>query len=226
MMTFAILLVAEVILGLMVGFILSDNKKGLSIEEIKLTSILFLITTAIVFWQNPELSGVVFVQLAVSWFILAMSVILGEMLKMRLICKIIRAIHKKDIQLAINELVQLAGATQYEPAGSDPKSLYHKLYDVQGMLQALAKKSKGVQSEAFLQKLYYLFELCEDYVSLTVKLKGDKSTPPDARTTWMSIGKELTNLSWDTLNHAEENVKNHLGRAFSIKVVQKALSKK
>lgn len=223
MMTFILLVVAELFFGMMVGFILSDNKKGLSIEEIKISSILFLISAAIVFWQNPQLTGIVFTQLALSWFMLTVGVLLGEMLKMRLISNIVRTIQKKDIQLAINELVQFASQTQHT---GDLDSLHKKLYEVQDMLRGLAKKSEGIQSTSFLNKLRYLFELCEDYVSLSVKLQrdikaGKQST--DMTGNWLAIGQELTGLSWDTLNHAEENVKNELGKAFSMKVVHRAV---
>lgn len=223
------LIAAEVLLGAVVGFVLSDNKRGLSIEEVKLSSILFLLSTAFVFWQNPELNGQVFAHLAVSWFILIIGVLLGEMLKMRLISKIIRSIQKKDIQVAVNELVQIATKTQFTLKSTDTDSLYRKLYDVQAMLNGLSRKSKGIQNDAFLEKLRYLFELCEDYVSLSVKIGDDIKAGKNnvnAMIIWENIGKELTSLSWDTLNHAEENVKNELGKAFSVKVVHKAIGQK
>lgn len=221
MMALILLIVVEWVFGVVVGFVLSDNKKGLSIEEAKIFSVLFMISAAVVFWQNPELSGKVFAELALSWFILVTGVLLGEIIKMRLISNIVRTIHKKDIQLAISELVQQAHQVQH--TGS-PETLYQKLYDVQKMLQGLAAKSKGIQSPAFLRKLYYLFELCEDYVSLSVTLKANSSS--DTIDTWMGIGNELTSLSWNTLNHAEENVKNELGKAFNMKVVQKAVTRR
>jgi hypothetical protein len=223
------LIAAEIALGAVVGFVLSDNKKGLSVEEVKISSILFLLSTAFVFYDNPQLSGALFAHLAISWFILIIGVLLGEALKMRLIGKIVRSIQKKDIQLAINELVQIATQTQFTKRESDVKELYAKLYKVQEMLHGLARKSKGIQNQSFLEKVKYLFELCEDYVSLSVKIKGDiqegKQTD-STLTIWENIGKELTSLSWDTLNHAEENVKNELGKAFSVKVVHKAIGHK
>lgn len=228
MMTLALLVVAEIFLGIVVGFVLSDNKRGLSIEEAKISSILFLLSTAFVFWRNPEMSGVVFAHLAISWFVLIIGVILGETIKMQLISKIVRAIQKKDIQLAVNELVQIAGQVQYSRRSSDTGELYKKLYEVQSMLKTLSHKSKKIQEPAFLEKLHYLFELCEDYTTLSVKIKEDYQNNclcQEAVEAWTAIGKELTSLSWDTLNHAEENVKNQLGKAFSVKVVQRAMSK-
>lgn len=228
-MTLFILLAAEFIFGIVVGFILSDNKKGLSIEEAKMSSVLFLIATAVVLWQNPDMSGSVFAELALSWFVLLAGVLVGELIKMKLISNIIHAIKKKDIQLAMNEMVQLAGEIQYSRRASDSDRLYHKLYEVQGSLKALSEKSKGIQSESFMNKLRYLFELCEDYVGLSITIKGDVhegKASQDTIDTWLAIGKELTSLSWDTLNHAEENVKNELGKAFSMKVVHRAVSKR
>lgn len=225
-MNFIILFAAELVLGGIVGFILSDNRKGLSIEEIRISSVLFLLSTAIVFWKNPEISGRVYASLAFSWIVLIIGVLLGELVKMRIINKIISSINKKDIQIAINELVQMASQSQLLKRDSDRDALYKKLYEVQNLLHLLANKSKRTQTQAFLDKLHYLFELCEDYVSLSIKLCDKTMGEQDTeclKVTWLSIGEELTSLSWDTLNHAEQNIKNELGKAFSMQVVKQAL---
>lgn len=224
-MTFIILFLAELLLGAIVGFILSDNRKGLSIEDIKISSILFLVATAFVFWDNPTITGATYAQLAFSWFVLIIGVILGELIKMRMIKRIVSSIKKKDIQIAINELVALASQTQHLRRREDIDILYKKLYEVQNMLHALSVKSKKTQTKEFIHKLQYLFELCEDYVSLSVKLREDSTKGTDAEClneSWVAIGRELTSLSWDTLNHAEENVKKELGKAFSMRAVKEA----
>lgn len=227
-MMFLTIIALELVIGCIVGFVLSDNKEGLSLEEVKISSILFLIATAVVFWHNPQLNGIVFTELALSWFILTGGVILGELLKMKIIFNIIQTIKKKDIQLAINELVQVAARTQHMNRASDKDSLQKKLYEVQTMLNALARRSEKVQSKEFLKKLRYLFQLCEDYTNLSVSLRADVQKGDinvSLMDSWNAIGEELTNLSWDTLNHAEEHVKHELGKAFSMKLVRRALHK-
>lgn len=228
-MNILILLIAELFLGAIVGFLLSDNRKGLSIEDIKISSILFLIATALVFWENPTMDGTMYAHLAFSWLVLVVGVILGEMVKLRIIKKIISSINKKDIQIAVNELVRLSSEVQYMRRKEDIASLHQKLYEVQNMLNILSKKSKKTQPKEFNQKLYYLFELCEKYVSLSVQLREDSAKGKDVGCTneeWLLIGRELTSLSWDTLNHAEENVKKELGKAFSVQAVKQAISHK
>lgn len=225
-MTFLIIVALELVVGSIVGFVLSDNKEGLSLEEVKISSILFLIATAVVFWHNPQLNGIVFTELALSWFILTGGVILGELIKMKIIFNIVQTIKKKDIQLAINELVQVAARTQHMNRASDKDTLQKKLYEVQTMLNALARRSEQEQSKAFLKKLRYLFQLCEDYTNLSINLRADAkegNMNESLLESWNAIGEELTSLSWDTLNHAEEHMKCELGKAFSMKLVKRAL---
>jgi hypothetical protein len=94
------------------------------------------------------------------------------------------------------------------------------------MLNALARRSEQEQSKAFLKKLRYLFQLCEDYTNLSINLRADAkegNMNESLLESWNAIGEELTSLSWDTLNHAEEHMKCELGKAFSMKLVKRAL---
>jgi hypothetical protein len=225
-MVLTILILSELFLGAIVGFVLSDNKRGLSLEEIKISSIIFLLANAFVFWQNPDAKGIVFAHLAISWFVLTFGVLIGEAIKMRLIRSIVNTIHKKDIQLAINELVQMAAHSRFTRQDTDRAELITKRNQVQHMLHTLIEKSKGIQNEDFTQKLIYLNDLCESYVKLSFLMWDDMKNGhvnSELIEQWTKVGQSLTGVSWDTLNHAEEKTKEYLSKAFSIRVVKRAL---
>lgn len=221
-----ILVLCELIMGAIVGFILCDNKRGLSMDEIKFSTILFVLANAFVFWKNPDAKAIIFAHMAISWFIVMIGVIMGEMLKLSLIKRIIRTVRKKDIQLAVDTLVRIAAVGVNRRRQSDKDKLDEQLLLVHSMLAQLIAQSKGLKGAAYQEQIQYLDELCGTYAALSKRVWDDlaKGVTDEGRLrTWTEIGDELTGISWDALNHAEENVKQQLSKAFSMRAIHRAL---
>lgn len=225
---YPVIFMVELLFGAIVGFLLCDNKKGLSIDEIKFSSVMFLLANAFVFWKDKDVPAAIFAHLAISWFILIVGVLIGESIRMRLIRSILRTIQKKDIQVAINEMVQLASYIGYRRRNSDITNLEEKLDEVRAMLDSLSAKGCYENNATFKNNIQYLHELCDSYVELSMTIWQDFSKEEeqgDKLQLWESIGNELKSVSWDTLNHAEEHMVKYLSRIFPFKLVRAAMHK-
>ncbi len=219
-----ILMPIEFVVGAIIGFFLCDKQEGLSIDEIKLGSIVFLIANAFVYYQNPEMPGLTIVHLIVSWIMLSIGLIVGEGFRLKIIRNVIQTIHKKDVQLSIANFIQAITRVTYCNINRDNRDLADasaKLDIVYTQLDKLIDKARKLNDQGLTDKFSSIKSLCSYYADYSkyVCSEPDSLKRSEMMHNWVSIGEELSNLSWDTLNHAEENIKIHLQRSFSSNIL-------
>jgi hypothetical protein len=207
----------ELALGMVIGFFIADNKPGLSFDDVKTSSLAFLVANAFVMLTTPDLSVTIFALMSISWIVVNLGILAGELIRIGLFRYIIHMIVKKDVQLSISEFVRLT--TRYGFTGSPvdlSKSLIH-LTTVKESIQQIAKKGSRFASNKDVLRINRLGELCQQYydVAGVVSREKDMQRKEKILSDWGQLGNTLTELSWDALNHAEVGIKERIQKVWS-----------
>jgi len=200
-MTLLLLLMLEFALGIVIGFLLSDNRRGLSFRETKFATLLFLLVNAFVLLKHPELPPAVMIHLGVSWFVLIGGILSGESIRLYMINKARQWIcrHFDRQKHAIYDLLS-RGETEY----AEPEGVLQKLQAIRYSLRELEPLGMTSTTE-FLSAL-------ERFVDITLAMQ---QTSPDAETLrmWHEARNELLHLA-DTVFHKEVAC---IGKTLSVK---------
>lgn len=200
-MTLLLLLMLEFALGVAIGFLLSDNRRGLSSHETKFATILFLLVNAFVLLKHPELPPAVIIHLGVSWFVLIGGILSGESIRLYVIKKARQWICRRfDRQKhAICDLL-----SKGETEDADPEWVLKQLQAIRYSLQEL--ESLGMTSTT------ELLSALERFVDITLAMR---QVHPDAETLrmWHEARSELIHLV-DTVFHKEATC---IGKTLSVK---------
>lgn len=202
-----IVLLSEVALGIALGFFLSDNRPGLSLDDVKVSSIVFVVVIGFVMLTHPEANVMVFAHLAIGWALINASMLAGELLRINLFRYVRNAIAKKDVQLLVSDFVRLSTRYGFTGAAGDRENALTKLAEVREQLKKVHRRAERFDQK-ITDRLDVIGELCEHYFETAVIVTQE--TSPQKRDEilrhWGELGNTLTDISWDTLNHAEANI--------------------
>lgn len=207
-MTVLVVLVGEILLGMALGFFISDNRPGLSIEEVKVSSIVFLIATGIVMFTHPEVDVLVFAHLTLGWLLINAAMLGGELIRLKLFQHLRNTIAKKDVQLLVNDFVRLATRFGFTRQECDRQAMEDKLAEVKAQIRKVSKRTARFEDKQISRRIDVVAELCERYFEIAMIVAGEAPGPyrDELLRQWNELGDVLTDISWDTLNHAEANV--------------------
>lgn len=222
MLTILTVFPLELLLGIALGFFLSDGKPGMSLDEVKISSLVFLLTNAFVMLTHPEMSVTVFAYLAVSWIAINIGMLLGELIRFSLISRILGIIAKKDVQLKVTEFVRLATRYGFTGYHADYEAAKAQLESVYQELTRVAERAGRMKNSDTGRKLRIIGDLCRQYMDTAeiVCREQEPARKQEALLVWGELGNTLTSLSWDTLNHAEEEIKKKLSRVWGSEIVR------
>lgn len=208
MMAVIVLLVGEILLGVALGFFISDNRPGLSLEEVKVSSIVFLVTTGIVMLIHPDIDAIVFAHLTLGWLVINTAMLGGELIRLKLFQHLKNTIAKKDVQLQVNDFVRLATRYGFTCQEQDRKAVEAKLAEVQAQIRKVSARAARLEDKQIANRISVVAELCERYYDTALILAEEE--PGERRDElleqWNELGDALTDISWDTLNHAEASI--------------------
>lgn len=212
-----IMLLGEFALGVALGFFVSDSRPGLSVDDLKASSIVFLITTGVVMFSHPDVPAVVFAHLIIGWILISTAMLCGELLRLRLLQYLRNLLAKKDTQLLISDFVHLATRYGFTGAEADREAARAKLAEVKARLEAVNRQAAHFEGKETLNRFTVIGELCNRYYDIaeTVTAVQDAQQRAAILEEWRKLGTALTDLSWDALNHAEANIKMRLSLVWS-----------
>ncbi len=225
-MEMALLITLELLMGLIVGFIVSDNQKGLSSLEVKVSSLLFIMTNAFVFWRNPEVKGIIFSHLAISWIVLIIGVYVGEMIKCYMVNKYLGKIQKDKILLKVSSLIASTSQESYmkdEKAREEIKQNFNSLHN---MINTLKDYLKRNNEEQIVVKIDKFQSLSNHYMEISEQVWSEISQGnirEERIQFWNEIGKELLVTSEHLLVDAEQFLQKNMNKEFSVKIFKELL---
>ena len=211
----------ELFMGIIVGFIVCDNQKGFSITEIKVSSLLFILSNAFVFWKNPDVKAIIFSHLAISWFILMIGVYLGEKIKMHLINSYLAKMQKDKIIVKTNELVRVNVSNSY--LGTEVKDNVNREHQVlHSLLEILKEYLKQTKQDDLIIKVNQFQNLVQSYQDLSVQIWQeieDGNVRPERIHLWVQVGQELITTCEFLLENTQEIVQKYIGKEFSLDIL-------
>lgn len=225
-MEMALLIGLELIMGIIVGFIVSDNQKGLSSLEIKVSSLLFIMTNAFVFWRNPEVKGIIFSHLAISWIVLIVGVYIGEMIKCYLVSKYLSKLQKDKILVKVSSLIASTSQESYMKDAQTREEVRNDFEMLHNMINILKEYLKRNNEQLILNKVEKFQSLSNHYMEISEQVWFEISQGnirEERIRFWNEIGKELLTTSEHLLIDAEQFLEKNMNKEFSIKIFKELL---
>lgn len=225
-MEMLLLIILELIMGAIVGFIVSDNQKGLSSLEIKVSSLLFIMTNAFVFWKNPEVKGIIFSHLAISWIVLIIGVYLGEIIKCYLVNKYLSNIQKDKILIKVSSIIASTSQESYMKDEEKRKELKSELESLHKMISVLKEYLNRNNEEKIALKIDKFQSLSIHYMEISEQIWNEilqGNVRAERIKFWNEIGKELLLTSEHLLTDAEQFLEKNMNKEFSIKIFKELL---
>jgi hypothetical protein len=216
---------AEFLLGLILGFFLSDKQDGLTFDDIKLSLIAFLLVNAFVLWQYPAHKGIIFAALTIGWLAVNLGMLFGVITRRIMVRKVVSGLSKKDIQSSICDYIKTVRHYAYGLV-NDRGIVDMKNQGVREKLDLLCEQSLSLsEDKGTSERINQMTNLCDDYLSVAHEIKANEDTVNKTQMLeYLSEkGDAIVDLSWNTLNHTENEVKAGLRKIGTTKVVRMSL---
>lgn len=222
MVSFMILIVANLIVGVIAGFFLGDDKKGISLVDIKIGTIVLIAVSVIVFWRNGFQGNEAWLSILVSWVVLCVGLVYGEKLRRRwsqIISdkKIDRKRAEKAIEnfLAISEKVvskgQTFGSTALVVKTDDDEEFQQGLRYVVNEIERLKAHADALRAPKMKEQLNVLEEAC---ISIH-RIGNSCGVDDEMKLKHYFLTKEVKELSEDMLTRVETHMYSELNRRTS-----------
>jgi hypothetical protein len=194
----------ELCVGLFIGLLIKDGKQEETIQEIKISTLLFIVV--IITWYFGSKIHIIETVYEVSylWVALVFGVFVGDYLKGRFFEKIVFVLKKKDVQLAITEFEIVANQVAIMDNLSSQEKMYAKLDEINELIIGL-EAYKKYQTEQWMEHLKEITLLCHEYAALSKSI-GEKESDRELRDKLMETGEDLSEIVYHTLNHTEREL--------------------
>lgn len=216
----------ELLLGSALGFFLSDSRKGLSLKDVGLSSIVFIVVNIIMTLINPQTYSQLFGTLIIGWLSIMGGLLIGELAKLKILDRIIHDFAKKDVQTAIAELIGSTNewVSQQELNRQDQVKVQLSL--TQEKLSQFADRTTHLhQNQDTIQRINLMSTLCQNYVEAarTICTEPDTNHKQAMLCQLNETGSALKTLSTDTLTYAEDEMKRAVTMVSPSKIVKIAM---
>lgn len=209
----------ELLIGLVIGFYLSDKKRGISFKEMKFGAIAMMIVTSTLLFIGSAHNAKTLIATLVSGLVIFTGVFTGELLKIKLTAAVVRSIQKDNIYSTIRQFVAHAKFTSGRSEGINKEFMDVELYKTVDYLRGLADRATKFKQDDLAMRIHEVMASC-----ITLNRLSTQMTDADSREKYEELADTLLDVSWDTLTYTEQKVKRDITRnwhtlAFAMKVV-------
>lgn len=188
----------ELFIGMFIGFYFTDRKQGLSFNDVKIASVMFLTLNAVLLFTHNT-SWLALAHMIASFVVLFGGILVGEYLRIHLARKVVsRTVRKEDIYQTIQSFIEQANRV-VNGEGSH-KELEEQLITVQGRIDQARLRVHLMKQPEMFARLNHISGMCEKLCCMSQSIQGE-----DAKA-YRQISVSVSELSWDTLQSMEAGV--------------------
>lgn len=189
----------ELFVGLFIGFYFTDKKQGLSFNDAKIASIMFLTLHAILLFMD-KLNWVSLAYMVASFVALLSGIFLGEYIRIRVAQKLVnKAVRKEDVYQTIKVFIERTERVAIYAEDAD--GLHEHLVSVQEQIDQARLRIKVMKQPEMFAHLNHISDTCARMANMSTQVRGTEDIEKYRR-----LGQSLVELSWDTLSAMEDGV--------------------
>lgn len=211
-MTTAVYAIIQFFIGISLGFFLDEwnEEKSITVDfnEIAISTFAFMIINIFALWFNDDYNIYSFIILTLGWFSIMLGIIVGNLGRSSVVDKILNVIRKKDIQLTLKDMIQISYKYVHRADENTKEKLEKLEQEIICALEQIIASMVKINNTKMKERFEKLKLLCKEYIELTeiIAEEKDKELKDQLIDEWIEIGEYLSKISWDTLNHAQEEI--------------------
>jgi len=201
-MVILLVFILEFLIGVAIGIFLCDKKEGLSIQEAKISSIMFCVVTLFLHSKQPSISGSFLIISLIGWLCITMGMLFGEYIRLRIMHQAMRNVHRQTIQKDIIDLISNSTSMVCSSKPKEIKHIYRLLHKIVGEI-AILQQNKAIVNGDMQQQLQQIQELCHEFVDIGIDLCFQPRANNTMQQIFVEYGQELSIITSQTLANIE-----------------------
>lgn len=193
----------ELLVGLLMGFYLTDKKRGISFRELRIGAALLLLVGAFMMWRNGAVDPITWIHTGLSFVGIFGGIVLGEYFHFKLVRKVTEKIKKEDVHQSIEEFTREVKIFAKDKSGVNEYRMITAMQAAVDKIDKVRYHAVATNRKEIVEELCELSASCRALKRVSHRVSGEKV---------QEFTERLTSVAWDTLRETEASVQKKMAQ--------------